>query len=623
MIAVLLLAAYLRIHDLNAQGIWGDEGWSIWLARGDSLRDLTLTMVHDHHGPVYSILLRVWYLLGGETVVAQRMLAALFSVGSVALIARLGRALFSPAAGVLAALAFTLMDKQVVLAQEIRDYPMVFFTMIAIAYTYVQWRKTPDRGWGFGFVAATIFGLYLHYYCYMVNLAILAHALITLRDRRIWRHFAAINAAPLLAFLPWVFVAVHQFVITPVDSEVLNIHGMPLNRHTIEYLATESLGEPLALFGLLLFVGGLGSISERLPGPMMRVRRDKRLSAALLAALWFSVPIFITTALHTRYPLLTDRNISVIMPAIALLVGFGLTAFERISGTFLVGLVVVNGVFTTSSFYDKPPWRELAADVAARHPAGEPVLLDVEGAHAALWYHTILALDLDTTAILNTLPEEDTNPVVVSLYDLRKRYGGRFVPALQQRLDGVPGLWLAYWGDEFKKHDVLDVLAGAGFVRTGTLNYDHLGNPIYAHRYDRVSALQEILARFGGAIRLHKVMWPDDLRRGDTPYFLLWWSADDPPLADYTVSVFLLDSGGVLRAQHDGIPAEGARPFTTWTPGDYVFDAHPVRLPDDLPPGDYTVGVKLYTWWDGAILPPTGGVAGSADYAVVGRVTVR
>ena len=68
MVAVLLLAAYLRIHDLNAQGMWGDEGWSIWLARGDTIRDLTMTMVADHHGPVYSILLRAWELVVGETV---------------------------------------------------------------------------------------------------------------------------------------------------------------------------------------------------------------------------------------------------------------------------------------------------------------------------------------------------------------------------------------------------------------------------------------------------------------------------------------------------------------------------------------------------------------------------
>ena len=103
--------------------------------------------------------------------------------------------------------------------------------------------------------------------------------------------------------------------------------------------------------------------------------------------LWLAVPILITWALHTRYPLLTDRNISVIMPAIALLVGVSLTAFERFGGAFLAALIVVNGLLTTSAYFDKPPWREMAADIGAAYPGGEPVLLDVEGEHAALWYH--------------------------------------------------------------------------------------------------------------------------------------------------------------------------------------------------------------------------------------------
>ena len=147
MLAVLLLASMLRIHGLNAQGMWGDEGWSIWLARGDTVRDLTMTMVSDHHGPVYSVLLRGWDALAGHTVLALRLITVLFSIGSIALIYRLGRALFSPAAGVAAALAFTLMDKQVVLTQEVRDYPMIFFTMIAIAYFYVRWLQslTPEK----------------------------------------------------------------------------------------------------------------------------------------------------------------------------------------------------------------------------------------------------------------------------------------------------------------------------------------------------------------------------------------------------------------------------------------------------------------------------------------------
>jgi mannosyltransferase len=617
-LAVLLLAAYVRIHGLNAQGLWGDEGWSIWLARGDTVRDLTLTMVADHHGPVYSILLRAWALVACDSVLALRMITVLFSLTSIALLYRLGRELLTPAAGVGAALAFTLMDKQVVLTQEVRDYPMIFLTMIVIALFYARWRRDPGHGHAFGFVAASIIGLYLQYYCYMVNIAILIHALITLRDRRRWRHFVALNALIALAFAPWLPIVVHQFVNTPVNSEVLNIHGMPLNRHTLKYLADESLGKPMALYGLLMLAGLIAPFFRRLPGALDRVRRERRISAALLAGSWLAVPLIITLGLHSRYPLLTDRNISVIMPAIALLVGFSFLVFERYGAVFLVTLVLVNNLTVTSSYYVKPPWREMAADVTPYTLSGEPVLLDVEGEHAAAWYHFSLDLPVDMHEILDLLPAEAEGvDRAVSLYDLRKRYGGDFVPRLQTLIADAPGLWLAYWGDEAKKHDVFDVLDSAGFVRTATLPYSHHGYPIYAYRYDRASTLQNVIARFGDSITLRRVVYPDSIAAGDDVRVLLWWSTDTAPQLDYSVSVFLLDADGVLRAQQDGYPAEGAAPTSAWTPGEFVFDAH--TLTGHLAPGTYTVGIKLYTWWDNVILPTADG----ADYFAAGTVTVK
>jgi hypothetical protein len=641
MLAVLLLASVQRIHGLNDQGLWGDEGWSIWLARGSSLRDVTMNVLRDQHGPVFSFMLHTWYLVAGPTVVGLRWLTVMFSIASIALIYLVGRALFSASAGVGAALAFALMDKQIVLTQEVRDYPIIYFTMMAIVYCYVRWRRDlvpdslsppseegpqPDRapgravhGWAFGFVFFSTVGLYLQYYCAMANLAILAHALVTC-DRRAWKHFLALNALIALAFLPWTMVVLNQFINTPVNPEVLTTRGLPFNRATVEYLATESFGKPVAIYAMLMLVGALGPLTDRLPGLMMRIPRDKRRSGALLAMLWFGVPILFTWALRTHYPLLTDRNISVIMPAIALLVGLGLTAFEHYGALWVTALVVVNGLLVTSAYYIKPPWRQMASDIAAAYPAGEPVLIDVEGEHAALWYHLSLVLPVDVKELVRLLPREaERVDPSVSLFDLRERYQANFVPQLQKILAGTDGTWLAYWGDVNKKHDVFDVLAAEGFVRTATLPYTHHGYPIYAYRYDRASALDTTLARFGDSITLRRAVWPATVRRGESFSVLLWWAADASLPQDYTVSAFLLDGDGVLRAQRDSYPADGRAPTSGWTPGAFVFDAHRLSLPRDLAPGDYTVGVKLYTWWDGAILRSADG----AEYYTAGTITVK
>lgn len=97
----------------------------------------------------------------------------------------------------------------------------------------------------------------------------------------------------------------------------------------------------------------------------------------------------------------------------------------------------------------------------------------------------------------------------------------------------------------------------------------------------------------------------------------LFWRADSPPLADYTVFIHLLDPSGNLIAQFDSPPADGAYPTTLWDPNEIIADEH---LLQNLPPGRYTVQIGLYR-------PDTSerlAVAGSPDGAVkLGELEVR
>ena len=83
----------------------------------------------------------------------------------------------------------------------------------------------------------------------------------------------------------------------------------------------------------------------------------------------------------------------------------------------------------------------------------------------------------------------------------------------------------------------------------------------------------------------------------------LWWTAEQTPPLDYSVSVFLLNDAGTLAAQHDGPPLEGASPTSTWQPGDLKYDIHPVVLPATLPAGTYQLAVKVYWYGDNQPLP--------------------
>jgi hypothetical protein len=76
---------------------------------------------------------------------------------------------------------------------------------------------------------------------------------------------------------------------------------------------------------------------------------------------------------------------------------------------------------------------------------------------------------------------------------------------------------------------------------------------------------------------------------------LYWRATNGGPLqARYTVFTQLLASDGHLIAQHDGPPAEGSRPTTTWVGGEVIEDVHRLTFHDLAYTGPATLIVGLY-----------------------------
>jgi len=91
----------------------------------------------------------------------------------------------------------------------------------------------------------------------------------------------------------------------------------------------------------------------------------------------------------------------------------------------------------------------------------------------------------------------------------------------------------------------------------------------------------------------------------------LYWRAEAPMGADYTVFVHLLDAAGNVVAQGDSPPRGGRYPTHWWEPGEVIADEHVIPLPADLPPGEYRVRAGLYRPDTGERLPLVG-AAGDA-----------
>src|SRR5579872_6713496 len=82
LIGLVLLAVGLRLYELTASAIWGDEGSSLLLAQYP-LAGIWFHASHDVHPPLYFMLLHVWIGLFGDSILSIRMMSAVPGVVTV------------------------------------------------------------------------------------------------------------------------------------------------------------------------------------------------------------------------------------------------------------------------------------------------------------------------------------------------------------------------------------------------------------------------------------------------------------------------------------------------------------------------------------------------------------
>ena len=104
----------------------------------------------------------------------------------------------------------------------------------------------------------------------------------------------------------------------------------------------------------------------------------------------------------------------------------------------------------------------------------------------------------------------------------------------------------------------------------------------------------------GGVVELVGITVDNALERaapvqpGSTVPVTVTWKAIQPMDTSYTGFVHLLDAGRQIVAQDDHGPLQNQYPTTQWAGGEVVEDRYVLRLPPDLPPGEYTLEIGLY-----------------------------
>ena len=117
---------------------------------------------------------------------------------------------------------------------------------------------------------------------------------------------------------------------------------------------------------------------------------------------------------------------------------------------------------------------------------------------------------------------------------------------------------------------------------------------------DRVRPARQLRAGFAGQMQLLGCDPPPaSLHSGHTLTVRLYWRALAPMYHRYTAFTHLLgppnlSTGGPLWAQDDHQPGRTVYPTDRWLPGEVVLDQFQFVIPDNAPPGEYTLTTGFY-----------------------------
>jgi len=398
LVVILLLAFSLRVHRLEAQSVWWDEGLAAWAARQD-LVSSALWCASDVHPPLYFWLLHFWRLGSGDSEFGLRFLSVGCGVLGVAALYRLGRALADRPTGILAALLLATARFALWWSQEMRMYILAALLATLSLWALVGiWRRGQVRDWVL-YVVSTLAALYTLYLSASILVIENLFVLLLLRRRQDRRRFlgrwAAAQGAVLLAFLPWLILAMERM------RTWSSAQPFEFGTFLRLYWTVLSVGIPvdvekyLLQAGLvaLVFVLGLGAA-------LWFGRRDveAQLGLALLLFCLVLPPlvVYLVSLPRTLFyaPQITPRYLLIFAPAFYLVLAWGLRSLGRRHWAIaLIPALLVGGVFRFgledyfSGRYLLDDYKSLASTLRAYYHPGDVVVLYTDVDWPVFAYH--------------------------------------------------------------------------------------------------------------------------------------------------------------------------------------------------------------------------------------------
>jgi len=163
LLTMVVLAVFLRFHDISAQDVWCDEANSVIIAELNPSGIIT-RMSNDASPPLYYLLLHSWMYAFGKTELALRSLSVLFGVMLIIALYFIGKRMFSEKVGLYAALIASAAPIHIMYSQQIRMYTLLSLMSLLSMYYLMRFIREKKISFLPGYGIFTVLSLYTHNY---------------------------------------------------------------------------------------------------------------------------------------------------------------------------------------------------------------------------------------------------------------------------------------------------------------------------------------------------------------------------------------------------------------------------------------------------------------------------
>jgi mannosyltransferase len=383
------LAAVLRLHSLAAKSFWFDEGVSVAIARLDWYNFARILWRREANMSLYYLLLHYWLHFGGSEYFI-RTLSVLFAIASVPAIYLLGRRLFDSRVGLIAAALLTVNAYHVQYSQEARSYSLMVLLCVLSSLYFLKCLDKPSGRNRALYVVSSVLAVYAQFFSGLlviaqwVSLSFLdrEQAAAQIRStRNDWR-WIALLVSPAVAFVATTGIGPLRWVQRPGPKDLW-----------VFALHLAGNGGPLLLGAFVA-----ACLTALLPG----LRRARRVTweswRYRFLVLWLVFPILLVLGLSFAKPLFVPRYFIFCLPALLLLVAYGVARLGRawlIVPAALFFLVLsfrgTMGYYKRDLDIQRDDWRAATSYLLTHAEPGDGLLFHVPmGRMPFEFYHSVL-----------------------------------------------------------------------------------------------------------------------------------------------------------------------------------------------------------------------------------------